>query len=65
MTADLGSSLNLTTGTREFGMVTNTYAGYFESAGVAYNLVLPWQADKLEIWNYTQYGTNAKNLSAV
>ena len=65
MTASYGSSANLTTGIREFNMVTNTYAGYLQSAGVAYDLVLPFQADKLEWWNYTKYGTNDQNLSGV
>ena len=65
MTAVFGNSSNLQAGTRELSMVTNTYAGYFISAGVAYNLVLPWQADKLEIYNFTKWGTNDQNLSAV
>lgn len=65
MTAPIGNSANIYTGLREFGQVTNTYAGYLQSAGVAYNLILPWQADKLEWWNYTKYGTNTNNLQGV
>ncbi len=65
MTAIIGTSANLTTGIREFNMVTNTYAGYLQSGGSAYNLVLPFQADKLEWWNYTKYGTNDENINGV
>lgn len=65
MTAPIGTSSNVYTGTRELGQVTNTYAGYLQSAGVAYNLVLPWQADKLEWYNYTKFGTNSNNLQGV
>ena len=65
MTAPLGNSQNVFTGTRELGQVTNTYAGYLQSAGSAYNLVLPWQPDKLEWYNYSKYGTNTNNLQGV
>ena len=65
MTAPIGTSTNVYTGTREFGQVTNTYGGYLQSAGVAYNLVLPWQADKFEWYNYTKFATNDNNLSGV
>lgn len=65
MTAPIGNSANRFTGTRELSQVTNTYAGYFQSDGAAYDLVLPWQADKIEWFNYTKYGTNSQNLSGV
>ncbi len=65
MAATIGNSANLSTGLREFSMVTNTYAGYLQSAGVAYDLSLPFQPDKFEWWNYTKYGTNDQNLSGV
>lgn len=65
MTAPVGTSANVFTGTRELGQVTNTYAGYLQSAGVAYNLVLPWQADKLEWYNYTKFATNDNNCQGV
>jgi hypothetical protein len=65
MTAPIGNSSNVYTGTRELGQVTNTYGGYLQSAGVAYNLILPWQADKLEWYNYTKFGTNTNNLQGV
>lgn len=65
MTAPIGNSSNVQTGTVQVGQVTNTYAGYLQSAGVAYNLVLPWQADKLEWYNYTKFGTNSQNLQGV
>jgi hypothetical protein len=65
MTAPIGTPANIYTGTREFGQVTNTYGGYLQSAGSAYNLQTPWQADMLEWWRYTTYGTNDKNLQGV
>ena len=65
MTAPLGTPTNIYTGTREFGQVTNTYAGYFQSGGAAYDLLLPWQADKIEWFNYTKYGTDANNIQGV
>lgn len=65
MTAPLGTATNVFTGTREIGQVTNTYGGYIISAGAAYDLVLPWQADKLEWYNYTKFGTNSNNLQGV
>ena len=65
MTAPMGTALNVYTGTRELSQVTNTYGGYLQSAGSAYNLVLPWQADMFEWWNYTKYATNDTNLNGV
>lgn len=65
MTASIGTDLNVFSGTRELSQVTNTYGGYLQSGGAAYNLVLPWQADMFEWWNYTKYGTNTNNLSGV
>lgn len=65
MTAPIGNSSNVFTGTRELGQVTNTYGGYLQSAGAAYNLVLPWQADKLEWFNYTKFATNDNNCQGV
>lgn len=63
--ADVYSSSLLYAGQRELSLVTSTFAGYFTSGGSSYNLTLPWQADKLEIYNYTKYGTNSQNLSSV
>ena len=65
MTAPLATSTNIYTGTREFGQVTNTYAGYFRSGGAPYDLLLPWFADKIEWFNYTRYGTDANNIQGV
>jgi hypothetical protein len=65
MTAPIGTAANVYTGTRELGQVTNTYGGYLQSAGVAYNLILPWEPDKFEWYNYTKFGTNTNNLSGV
>lgn len=45
--------------------VVNCYAGHFESDGGAYNISLPFDAHKIEWWNYTKYGTNSQNLSGV
>lgn len=65
MSAPIGTSSNIFTGLRELGQVTNTYAGYFQSSGSAYDLVLPWEADKIEWFNYTKFGTNSNNLQGV
>jgi len=65
MAAELGTSANLKTGIRELNFATSTYAGHFISAGGAYNLLLPFEADKLEIWNYTKFGTNSQTLASV
>jgi hypothetical protein len=65
MTAPIGTSANLTNGLKQLGSVTNTYAGYLQSAGAAYSLVLPFRADKISWWNYTTFATNTTNLSGV
>lgn len=65
MTAPTYSSSLLYAGLVQESNVTNTFAGYLQSAGVAYNLVTPWQADKLEWYNYTKFGTNDNNLQGV
>lgn len=65
MTAPIGNAQNVYTGTRELSQVTNTYGGYLISGGAAYNLVLPWQADKFEWYNFTEFATNANNLQGV
>ena|SRR3982751_1642838 len=65
MTAPIGTSSNVFSGTVQLGQVTNTYGGYLQSAGAAYNLILPWQADKLEWFNYTKFATNDNNLQGV
>jgi hypothetical protein len=65
MTAPIGTSSNVFSGTVQLGQVTNTYGGYLQSAGAAYNLILPWQADKLEWFNYTKFATNDQNLQGV
>ncbi len=36
-----------------------------QSAGAAYNITIPFQADTIEWWNYTKYATNANNLSGI
>ena len=65
MSAPSGTAANVTSGLRELGLVTNTYAGYFISDGGAYNITLPFMPDKFEWYNYTQYGTNSQNLQGV
>jgi hypothetical protein len=65
MTAPIGTSTNIYSGLRELSNVTNTYAGYFISSGSAYSLVLPWQADKIEWFNYTKFGTDTQKLQGV
>lgn len=65
MTAPVGTALNRFTGLRELGQVTNSYGGYLQSGGVAYNLTLPFFPDKFEWFNYTKFGTNTNNLQGV
>ncbi len=65
MTAPIGTTLNRFTGQREQSQVTNSYGGYLQSAGVAYNLTLPFFPDKFEWFNYTKYATNDNNVSGV
>ena len=62
MTATTYNSNLLYAGLRELSQVTNTFAGYLISGGSAYTLQTPWQADKLEWFNYTKYGTNTNNV---
>ena len=65
MTATTYNSNLLYAGLRELSQVTNTFAGYLISGGAAYTLQTPWQADKLEWFNYTKYGTNTNNVQGV
>lgn len=65
MTAPIGTVANRFTGLRELGQVTNSYGGYLQSAGAAYNLTLPFFPDKVEWYNYTKFGTNTNNLQGV
>lgn len=65
MTAPIGTTANRFTGLREYSQVTNSYGGYLQSDGAAYNLSLPFFPDKFEWYNYTKFGTNANNLQGV
>lgn len=65
MTAPIGTAANRFTGLREFSNVTNSYGGYLQSGGVAYNLTLPFYPDKFEWFNYTKYGTDTNNIQGV
>lgn len=65
MTAPIGTTANRFTGLRELSQVTNSYGGYLQSAGAAYNLTLPFFPDKFEWFNYTKYATNDNNISGV
>ena len=65
MTAPIGNTANRFTGLRELGQVTNSYGGYLQSAGAAYNLTLPFFPDKFEWYNYTKFGTNDNNIQGV
>lgn len=65
MTAELGTSANLSTGIVQQSLVTNSYGCYLTSGGVAYSLTLPFEADKIEWFNYTKYATNSQNLQGV
>ncbi len=65
MTAPIGTTANRFTGLREFSQVTNSYGGYLQSAGSAYNLTLPFFPDRFDWFNYTKYATNSNNLQGV
>ncbi len=65
MTAPIGNTANRFTGIREQSQVTNSYGGYLQSGGVAYNLTLPFYPDKFEWFNYTKYATNDNNVQGV
>ncbi len=65
MTAPIGNTANRFNGIREQSQVTNSYGGYLQSAGSAYNLTLPFFPDKFEWFNYTKYGTDTNNISGV
>lgn len=66
MTAPLGNTLNRFTGQREQSQVTNSYGGYVQSIGAAYNLSLPFFPDKFEWVNFTKFGgATAVNVSGV
>lgn len=65
MTAPIGTAANVHNGLREYSQVTNSYGGYFQSAGTAYDLTLPFFPDRFEWWNYTKFGTNDQNLSGI
>jgi hypothetical protein len=65
MTAPIGNTANRMTGIREFSQVTNSYGGYLQSGGAAYNLSLPFMPDKFEWFNYTKFATNSNNISGV
>lgn len=65
MTAPIGNTANRFTGIREQSQVTNSYGGYLQSAGSAYNLTLPFFPDKFEWFNYTKYGTDTNNVQGV
>lgn len=47
----------LNDGLVQLANVSNTYGFQLQSAGAAYDLVLPWQADFLQWHRYTAYGT--------
>jgi hypothetical protein len=36
-----------------------------QSAGAAYDITIPFEADCIEWWNYTKYGTDANNLQGI
>ncbi len=65
MTAPIGTTANRFTGLREFSQVTNSYGGYLQSAGAAYDLTLPFFPDKFEWFNYTKFATNDNNIQGV
>lgn len=48
---------NVTAGIVQFGNVTNTYGGFLQSGGVAYDIQLPFEPDMFQWWRYTGYAT--------
>lgn len=44
---------------------TNTAIFKLQSGGVAYNITLPFEADTIEWWNYTKYGTDTNNVQGI
>lgn len=57
MTAPLGNTANRFTGIREQSQVTNSYGGYLQSGGIAYDLTLPFLPDRFDWFRYTGFGT--------
>lgn len=57
MTVPLATTATLFNGIREFGQVTNSFAGFLQSAGTAYDLTMPFQPDCLQWYRYTGFGT--------
>lgn len=57
MTAPIGTVANQFTGLREFSQVTNSYGGYIQSVGSAYNLYLPFTPHRFDWFRQTAYGT--------
>jgi hypothetical protein len=44
---------------------TLSYAGHLESDGGAYNLTVPFDADCIQVFNYTKYGTAGENVESI
>lgn len=65
MTAPFASTASVYNGIREYGLVTNTFGGYITSAGAAYTLQTPFQADKFEWTNYTSFATTMSPAQGV
>ncbi len=65
MTAPIGNTANRFTGIREFSQVTNSYGGYLQSGGSAYDLSLPFLPDRFDWFRYTGFGTNDMNIQGV
>lgn len=65
MTAPIGNTANRFTGIREQSQVTNSYGGYLQSGGVAYNLTLPFLPDRFDWFRYTGFGSNDMVLQGV
>lgn len=65
MTAPIGTVANRFNGIRELSQVTNSYSGYLISDASAFNLSLPFQADRLDWFRYTGFGTDSKIIQGV
>ncbi len=44
---------------------TNVALFSLQSGGAAYDITIPFEADTIEWWNFTKYGTDANNLQGI
>jgi len=44
---------------------TNVAIFSLQSAGAAYDITIPFEADTIEWWNFTKFATNTNNLQGI